>query len=144
MVNRTIILVVVVVAVLAVSAGYYISTLSSPTGTETIDLAVTDGTPQNGGPDTLVPTNFTVTQNTPVVIVFDNTDDGPHEVVVPAEGFSTGIVQGGTTERIDFTFTKAGTYAYDQPAGSCEDLQNPAVSCTGPQLFNGFVIVVPP
>jgi Cupredoxin-like domain len=144
MVSRPAILAIVVIAVLALSAAYYINSSSGGTGTATINMAVTDGTPQNGGPDQILPTNFTVTEGDHYTIVFDNTDDGPHEEVIPALGFTTGVVNGGVTARFAFTPDKVGTFGYYQPAGSCVSISDPAVSCTGPQDMNGTVIVVAP
>jgi hypothetical protein len=144
MVNRTIILAVVLVVVLAGSAAYYINSVSGPsTGTETVDMRVTNGTPQNGAPDAFLPANFTVTQNAHVTLVFYNSDDGPHEFEVPALGVTTGIVQGGQTVRVNFIPTQVGTFASDQPPGACVSAANPAGSCTGAQFTNGFVTVVP-
>lgn len=145
MVNRSLILAVVVVVVLALSAGYYVYSQSkSAANTETIDLEVTSGTPQNGAPDELLPQNFTVTQGYTVTLVFDNLDDGPHGIQIPALGVSTGVVQGGQTQRTTFVPNQLGTFAIDQPPGWCVDTANPAVSCTGAQEFNGFVTVVAP
>jgi heme/copper-type cytochrome/quinol oxidase subunit 2 len=144
MVNRAIILVVVVVAVLAVSAGYYVTTLSGGSSSAvTVNILVTSGTPQNGAPDEFVPQNFTVTEGQHVTIVFDNTDDGPHAYEIPALGVSTGIVQGGQTVRVSFVPTKSGTFSSDQPPGACVSAANPTASCTGAQLTNGFVTVLP-
>lgn len=145
MVNRSVILVAVIIIVLVASAGLYVySQRSSASNTETIYTEVTAGTPQNGGPDELLPVNFTVTEGDHVTIVFDNTDDGPHEMEIPALGFSTGIVQGGQTTRTTFVPNQVGTFPYDQPQGACVSIADPAVSCTGAQEFNGFVTVVSP
>jgi hypothetical protein len=144
MVKRTVILAVVLVVVLAGSAGYYINSQSGSTAnTETIDMRVTSGTPQNGAPDAFLPANFTVTQGAHVTLVFDNTDDGPHEFEVPALGVTTGIVMGGQTVRVNFVPTQVGTFPSDQPPGACVSAQNPVASCTGAQFTNGFVTVVP-
>jgi plastocyanin len=145
MVKSSVILAVVIVVVLAVSAGYYISTLNgNSANSETIDMEVTSGTPQNGAPDAFLPANFTVTEGDHVTIVFDNTDDGPHEFQIPALGVSTGIVQGGQTARVVFVPNKLGTFAYDQPQGACVSQIDPASSCTGAQLTNGNVTVIAP
>ena len=144
MLSRPMILAVVIVVVLAVSAGYYINSSSGGSSAATINMIVTDGTPQNGGPDQILPTSITMTVGDHYIIVFDNTDDGPHEEVIPALGFTTQIVQGGTTERVAFTPDKAGTFEYYQPAGSCVSISDPAVSCTGVQDMNGTLTVLPP
>jgi plastocyanin len=145
MVSRSVILAVVIVAILAVSAGYYINSQSqNAANSETIQMEVTSGTPQNGAPDAFLPASFTVTEGDHVTIVFDNTDDGPHEFAIPAFGVNTGVVQGGSTARVVFVPNKLGTFGYDQPAGTCEDAQDPAVSCTGAQLTNGNVTVIAP
>lgn len=144
MVSRSVILAVVIILVLAVSAGYYVNSQSGNGGTGTINMVVTDGTPQNGGPDEILPSNFTVTEGHNYVIVFDNTDDGPHEEVIPALGFTTNIVQGGQTVRVAFTPDKVGTFGYYQPEGACVSVSDPAVSCTGPQDMNGTVTVLAP
>ena len=62
-----------------------------------------------------------------MTIVFDNTDDGPHELQIPALDVSTGIVQGGQTARVVFTPEKVGTFAYDQPQGACVSQVRPSV-----------------
>ncbi len=145
MVNRTVILAVVIVAALAVSAGYYInSNTGNAANSETIYMKVTSGTPQNGAPDAFLPASFNVTKGDTVTIVFDNTDDGPHRFQIPALGVDTGQVQGGQTVRVVFVPEKLGTFAYDQPQGSCVDTINPAASCTGAQLTNGNVTVIAP
>jgi plastocyanin len=145
MVSRSVILAAVVVVVLAISAGYYINSVSgNAANSVTIDMEVTAGTPQNGGPDHFLPANFTVTEGEHVTIVFDNTDDGPHEFQIPALGVDTQIVQGGQTVRITFVPDKVGTFAYDQPAGACVSAINPASSCTGAQETNGNVTVLAP
>lgn len=139
------ILAVAIIAILAVSAGYYIISVSSASGA-TIDMFVSDGTPQNGSPDELEPLNFTVTQGQHVTIVFDNTDDGPHALVIPAFGVNTGIVQGGSTVRVSFVPDKSGTFGFYQPEGACNygGLGYQQGGCTGTQIFNGTVTVLPP
>jgi plastocyanin len=144
MVKRSLIFGVVIVVVLAISAAYYIESLNNGGGGVTIDMEVTSGTPQNGAPDHFLPANFTVTEGEKVTIVFDNTDDGPHRLQIPALGVDTGPVQGGQTVRVTFVPERVGTFEYDQPQGSCYDQQNPAVSCTGAQETNGEVTVLPP
>ena len=145
MVKRWIILAVVIVVLLAVSAGYYINSIGvNAANSVTIDMEVTSGTPQNGGPDHFLPANFTVTEGEHVTIVFDNTDDGPHEFQIPALGVDTGIVQGGQTTRVTFVPDKVGTFAYDQPPYACVSQINPASSCTGAQETNGNVTVLAP
>jgi hypothetical protein len=145
MVGRPVILAVVIVAVLALSAGYYINSVGGTcTNCVTIDMEVTSGTPQNGAPDHFLPANFTVTEGQHVTIVFDNTDDGPHEMQIPALGVSTGIVQGGQTARVVFVPNQVGTFAYDQPQGACVSQIDPASSCTGAQETNGNVTVLAP
>jgi hypothetical protein len=144
MVSRAVILAVVIIAVLAVSAGYYINSTGTSGNTPTINMIVTDGTPQNGGPDQILPSAFNVTEGLHYTIVFDNTDDGPHEIVIPGLGFTTNIVQGGQTTRVILTANKIGTFGFYQPAGSCVSAADPAVSCTGPQDMNGTVTVSAP
>jgi hypothetical protein len=143
-VKSSVILAVVIVIILAASAGYYIySNGSSNNSVATVNMFVSDGTPQNGGPDQIEPTAFNLTVNHQAIIVFDNTDDGPHELVIPGLGFSTGIVQGGVTQRFTITPTKTGVYPFYQPNGACVDTENPEGSCTGAQNFNGTVTVLP-
>jgi Cupredoxin-like domain len=143
MVSRAVIFAIVVIAILAVSAAYYISSTSSSGGGVIINMEVTDGTPQDGGPDEILPQNFTVTQGQHVTVVFENTDDGPHEIVAPGLGFTTNIVQGGQTARVALNPSKVGTFGFYQPAGACVSQADPAVSCTGPQLMNGTITVLP-
>jgi hypothetical protein len=137
-------LAIVVVVVLAMSSAYYISSSSGGNSTSIIKMQATDGTPQNGAPDQIQPTRITVTQGQHYIVVFENTDDGPHEEVIPALGFSTNIVQGGQTARVAFTPDKVGTFAFFQPEGACVSVENPAVSCTGAQDMNGTLTVLPP
>jgi hypothetical protein len=144
MVSRAVILVIVIIAVLALSSAYYVSSSSAGNGTTVITLTVTDGTPQNGAPDQILPSSFTLTEGQTYTIVFVNTDDGPHEEQIPALGFTTNVVQGGQTDRTVLTPTQVGTFAMVQPPGSCVSIQDPAVSCTGVQNMNGTVTVLAP
>lgn len=144
MVSRAVILVIFIIAVLALSSAYYVSSSSAGNGTTVLTLTVTDGTPQNGAPDQILPSALTLTEGQHYTIVFVNTDDGPHEEEIPGLGFSTNIVQGGQTDRTALTPDKVGTFAMVQPPGSCVSIQDPAVSCTGAQDMNGTVTVVAP
>ena len=145
MISRPAILAIAVALLLLVSAGYYISSVSGNQGV-TIDMEVTSGTPQNGAADKFLPANFNVTEGERVTIVFDNTDDGPHELQIPALGVSTGIVQGGQAFRVVFVPEQVGTFAYDQPIGVCDygGLSYAQGGCTGQQETNGTVTVLPP
>jgi plastocyanin len=146
MVKRSVIFAVVIVVILAASAGYYISSVSQTGGGVVINMEVTAGTPQNGGPDHFLPANFTVTEGQKVTIVFDNTDDGPHDFQIPALGVDTHIVEGGQTVRVVFTPDKVGTFAYDQPPGTCcfGGITYAQGCCTGAQETNGNVTVLAP
>jgi|SRR5271155_1717773 len=144
MISRPVILAIVVVVVLAMSSAYYISSSSGGNSASIIKMQATDGTPQNGAPDQILPIKITVTQGQHYIVVFENTDDGPHEEVIPALGFSTNIVQGGQTTRVAFTPDKAGTYEFFQPLGACVSVSDPEVSCTGAQDMNGTLTVLPP
>ena len=135
---------IVIVAVLALSAGYYVNSSGSSGNTPTIQMEVTDGTPQNGGPDEILPTSFNITEGEHYTVVFDNPDDGPHELVIPGLDSRTMIVQGGATTRVALTANKLGTFDYYQPQGACISQSDPAVSCTGVQDMNGTVTVLPP
>jgi len=147
MVSRVVLLAVVVVVVLVGSGAYYFTSVGGgSSNAEVIDMRVTSGTPQNGAPDAFLPANFTVTEGAHVTLVFDNTDDGPHEFEIPALGVSTGIVQGGQTVRVNFIPTQVGTFSSDQPPGACNagGLSYAQGGCTGAQFTNGFVTVVAP
>lgn len=144
MISRPLILAVVIVVVLAASSVYYASSSSGGNSASIIKMQATAGTPQNGAPDLILPISITVTEGQHYIVVFENTDDGPHEEVIPALGFSTNIVQGGQTVRVAFTPDKAGTYEYFQPQGACVSVANPSVSCTGAQDMNGTLTVLPP
>jgi len=96
-----------IVVILAVTAIYYF-VLPPPGGSTTVTIVVTAG-PQ------LAPANFTVTEGQHVTIVFDNTDDGPHEFQIGAFSVSTGIMQGGQTVTVKFVPNKVGTFIVDQP-----------------------------
>jgi len=144
-VSRRVLLVIVVVAILAVSAGYYISGLSNSRSV-TVTIQVTSGTLQNGAADVFEPRNFTVTEGQQVTIVFENTDDGPHELTIPAFGVSTGIVQGGQTARVIFVPNQTGNYEYLEPQGVCDanGISAAQGGCTGVQETNGNMTVLAP
>src|ERR1700758_3373116 len=103
MVRRDVVLAVVVVVVLAASGGYYFTSVGSGSSADSTTVTIIGSTPglygQNAtkNPDAFIPNNFTVTQGQHVTLVFENEDDGPHELVIPGYGLSTGIVQGGQT-----------------------------------------------
>jgi plastocyanin len=130
----------VIVVVLVASGSYYFLTLASPQNSTTITITVTNGTPQNGGADIFEPRNFTVTEGQQVTIVFVNTDDGPHELTIPAFNVDTGVVQGGQSTRVIFTPTRAGTFAYSEPQGVCSQNAG-AAACTGVQETSGIMTV---
>jgi hypothetical protein len=147
MVKTSVILIIVIVLVLAGSAAYYIvSNTGNSSGTVVVNMQVTSGTPQNGGPDKFLPANFTVTEGDHVQIVFQNTDDGPHDFEIPALGVNTGIVEGGQSARVNFVPDKVGTFAYDQPANTCcfGGISYALGCCTGAQETNGDVTVLAP
>jgi plastocyanin len=145
MISRPALLAIAIALLLLVSAGYYIAHLGGGQGV-TIDMEVTSGTPQNGAADKFLPATFNVTEGERVTVVFDNTDDGPHELQIPEFQVSTGIVQGGQTARVVFVPEKIGTFAYDQPIGVCDygGLSYAQGGCTGQQETNGTVTVLPP
>lgn len=136
--------------VLAASAGYYILTVSSGSSDSvTVNIEVTSGLyGQNATlfPDAFLPHNFTVTENQHVTLVFDNTDDGPHELVIPAFHVDTGIVQGGQTTRVSFVPNVVGVFPYFQPQGACDygGLTPQQGGCTGAQETNGNMTVLAP
>lgn len=136
MVSRLLILAVVVIVVLAGSSFYYINTVSaSSKNSVTVDIMVTDGTPQNGAPDEFFPHFFTVTEGQHVTIVFDNTDDDPHELAIPAFNVNTGVVPSGITTRVSFVPDQTGVFPYYEPAGLCGN-------CTGAQETWGNMTVL--
>jgi uncharacterized cupredoxin-like copper-binding protein len=151
MVRRDIILAVVVIVILAASGGYYFFNVSNTNSGNTTTETIIGSTPglygQNAttNPDAFIPNNFTVKQGTHVVLVFENEDDGPHEMVIPGYGVTTGIVQGGQTVRVNFVANKVGVWAWDQPAGACNagGLTPQEGGCTGEQLTNGNMTVTP-
>jgi uncharacterized cupredoxin-like copper-binding protein len=137
MVSRPVILAVFVVAVLAVSAAYYASTVSGGSkDSVTVVIQVTNGTPQNGAADAFSPRNFTVVERQQVTLVFENNDDNAHELVIPRFGVDTGIVQGGSSTRVVFSPTQTGVFEYFEPPGVCG-------SCTGAQETSGNMTVLP-
>jgi len=151
MVNGPLILAVVIVVILALSGGYYISTDSGASGANSVivNIEVTAGLyGENASqfPDEFLPQNFTVTEGQHVTIVFDNTDDGPHELVIPQFGVTTGIVQGGQTVRVSFVPNQVGTFGFDQPQGVCDygNLSAQQGGCTGVQETNGNMTVLAP
>ncbi|HVC26611.1 MAG TPA: cupredoxin domain-containing protein [Nitrososphaerales archaeon] len=152
MVRRDVVLAVVVVAILAASGGYYFVNASGSSSGNTTTVTIIGSTPglygQNAttNPDAFIPNNLTVTQGTHVVLVFENEDDGPHQLVIPGLNVNTQIVQGGQTVRVNFFANKAGVYAWDQPAGACNagGLTPQQGGCTGEQLTNGNLTVIAP
>jgi hypothetical protein len=151
MVRRDVVLAVVVVVVLAVSGGYYFLTVSGTSSGNTTTETIIGATPGLFGenatlfPDAFIPNNFTVALGTHVTIVFENHDDGPHEMVIPGYGLSTGIVQGGQTTRLNFVANKAGVFAWSQPPGVCDygGIAPAQGGCTGAQETNGNMTVTP-
>jgi nitrous oxide reductase len=137
-VSRTVILAVVIVAILAVSGAYYFTNVlgGSTTNSVTVNIEVTAGLGgANSAADAFSPRNFTVTQGEHVTIVFDNTDDGAHELAIPQFGVNTGVIQGGSTTRINFVPNQAGTFPYYEPPGVCG-------ACTGVQETSGNMTVL--
>jgi len=145
-------LAVVVVAVLAASGGYYFVNVSSANSGSTTTVTIIGSTPGLFGenasqyPDAFIPNNLTVTQGTHVVLVFENEDGGPHQLVIPGLNVNTQIVQGGQTVRVNFFANKVGVFPWDQPAGACNagGLTPQEGGCTGEQLTNGNLTVVAP
>ena len=152
MVRRDVILAIVVVVVLAISGGYYFVNVSGQNSGNTTTVTIIGSTPglygQNAttNPDAFIPNNLTVIQGTHVVLVFENEDDGPHQLVIPGLGVNTQIVQGGQTARVNFFANKVGVFPWDQPAGSCDagGLTPQQGGCTGEQLTNGNLTVIAP
>jgi hypothetical protein len=151
-VKRSVILVVVIVAILAVSGGYYFTNVSGGNCGNCVTVNMLGSTPglygQNATlhPDAFYPLNFTVKQGQHVTIAFDNTDDGPHELVIPAYNVTTGIVQGGSTVRVSFVASKAGVFPFFQPNGVCNagGISPQQGGCTGQQITNGNMTVLAP
>lgn len=132
---------VVVVAILVVSGTYYFTATSG--NSQIVTISVTNGTPQNGGADVFEPPNFSVTEGQHVTIIFVNTDDGPHELVIPQFNVNTNVVQGGQTTRVEFTPNQVGTFEYYEPPGICNLNAGPA-GCTGLQETSGNMTVLAP
>ena len=151
MVKREVVLAVVVAVVLAASGGYYFINVngagSANSTTVTIIGATTGLYGENATqfPDAFIPNNFTVKEGMHVTIVFENHDDGPHEMVIPGYGLSTGIVQGGQATRVNFIADKVGVFAWNQPQGVCDigGLTPQQGGCTGAQLTDGNMTVTP-
>jgi hypothetical protein len=152
MVRRDVVLAVVVVVVLAISGGYYFVNVGGTNSGNTTTVTIIGATPGLFGenatqfPDAFVPNNFTVTLGTHVVLVFENQDDGPHEMVIPGYGLNTGLVQGGQTTRLNFVANKLGVFPWSQPAGVCDagGLTPQQGGCTGAQETNGNMTVIAP
>jgi len=137
MVSRPVILAAFIIAVLAVSAAYYVSTVSGGSkNSVTVVIQVTSGTPQNGAADAFSPRNFTVVERQQVTLLFENDDDNAHELVIPHFSVDTGIVQGGSSTRVVFVPSQAGIFEYFEPQGVCG-------SCTGVQETSGNMTVMP-
>src|SRR5579859_4259650 len=121
MVRRDVVLAVVVAVVLLASGGYYFVNVNGTNTANSTTVTIIGATPGLYGenatqfPDAFIPNNFTVKQGTHVTLVFENKDDGPHEMVIPGYGINTGLVQGGQTIRIVFVANKVGIFAWNQP-----------------------------
>jgi heme/copper-type cytochrome/quinol oxidase subunit 2 len=137
MVKRSVILGVVIVAVLAVSAGYFVNGVSSggSNGSVTINLVVLPGLNATSV-DTYNVRAFTVTRGEHVTLVVQNSDDDPHELYIPAFNLDTGIVPSGQTVRLSFVPSKAGVFDWYEPPGLCGN-------CTGKQEMTGNMTVLP-
>jgi len=135
-------LAVVVILILVVSGAYYFTNVlgGNTANSVTVNISVSNGTPQNGAADAFIPNNFTVKQGQQVTIVFQNLDDGPHELAIPQFSVNTGIVQGGATQRATFTPNQVGSFPYFEPPGVCSQGAANA-ACTGKQLTNGTMTV---
>jgi hypothetical protein len=141
---------VVVIAILALSGAFYFvfmpasfpnGSVSSVTST-TVSLSVASGPNPENVPDYFSPQNFTVTEGQRVTLVFDNTDDTPHELAIPALNVTTGIVQSGQIVRIVFIPNKIGTFGFGQPGAMCKVVNQGAVC--NPLAVNGNVTVLAP
>ena len=129
----------VVVAILVVTASYYYLVVSAPANSVTVTIAA------NGGPqgDTVgfLPTNFTVKEGQHVTLVLDNKDTNPHELQIPEFDVSTGVVQGGKTERVSFVPDKTGTFGYGQVASYC--IEGPAPNCPVFGVYGNITVLSP-
>ncbi|MDG6978987.1 MAG: cupredoxin domain-containing protein [Nitrososphaerota archaeon] len=117
-----------IVVILAVTGVNYFL-LWHPRGSATETIVVTAG-------PRLAPANLTLMEGQHVTIIFDNTDDGPHEFRIGTFGVSTGIVRGGQTTAVSFIPNKIGTFTIVQPCP-----QGPAPTPCG---IEGYVTVLPP
>ncbi len=152
MVRRDVALSIVVVVVLALSGGYYFINVSSASSANSTTVTIIGSTPGLYGenatqnPDAFLPRQFTVQEGQHVTLVFENQDDGPHQLVIPAFNVNTGIVQGGQTVRVNFVPDKLGTFAFSQPPGACDagGLTPQQGGCTGNQETNGNMTVIAP
>ena len=122
---RRVVVLAVIVAILLVTASYYSVIVSARANSVTVTITA------NGGPqgDTVgfLPTNFTVREGQNVILVLDNEDIYPHELQIPNFNLSTGVVQGGQTERVSFIPDKIGTFGFGQASSYC--IAGPAPNC---------------
>lgn len=145
-------LAVVVIIVLAVSGGYYVINTNAANSAQSTTVTIIGSTPGLYGenatqnPDAFIPHEFNVTEGQHVTLVFENQDDGPHQLVIPAFNVDTGLVQGGQTVRVQFVPNKLGTFPFSQPAGACDygGLTPQQGGCTGVQETNGNMTVLAP
>jgi len=142
MVSRAIILAAVVVAVLALSAAYYITTVSdgNSKNSVTIDITIIGGETTNST-DTYSPDNFTVTEGQHVTLVVLDSDDNTHGLIIPQFGVDTGIIQSGASVRVQFVANQAGNYTFYEPAGYCTGGFGNA--CNSIQKMSGTMTVLP-
>jgi uncharacterized cupredoxin-like copper-binding protein len=152
MVRRDLLLAVVVIIVLALSGGYYVINNSAASSADSTTVTIIGSTPglygQNASqnPDAFLPHQFNVTEGQHVTLVFENEDDGPHQLVIPAFNVNTNIVQGGQTVRVQFIANKVGVFPFSQPPGACNagGLTPQEGGCTGNQETNGNMTVLAP
>jgi hypothetical protein len=100
--------------------------------------------PSSNAPMNFSPLNFTVTEGEHVTIALNNTDNQPHELVIPQFNLTTGVVQGGTTVRVSFVPNRAGNFPFYQPVGPCSPGNaSPPIACPRVEIFNGTMTVLP-
>jgi heme/copper-type cytochrome/quinol oxidase subunit 2 len=135
---------VVIIVIIVVAAVYYFAVYNTPS----TGLASQEEFIQIGGaivnstvniPATYYPLNFTVVQDTRVVLLVQNTDNQTHGLAVPQFNVNTGPMTKMQNVTLSFVVKTPGNYTYDEPSSDCG-----GGNCdTNETAFNGWFIVAP-
>jgi heme/copper-type cytochrome/quinol oxidase subunit 2 len=111
--SRTLMVLLVIVVVAIAAAGVYLYTRQpggSGPGSSEIQISIKETDPVNQI-DSFVPQNVTATQGTSLTFVVQNGDDEPRVFSLPAFAVNQ-TISAGTTSRISFSASQAGTFKF--------------------------------